>query len=209
MRYAVVGAFFLLLGGSFAKGQDASFTISGGYSNTQYSHATLPYERSGGYLDTEFLWRIHGINFPLLAGLGIGGNFSENRQDLPVQFSNGFVGTTPLYSDVGNFDLEARLAIPLPLSRSGLFVMPQLGMGLLVNSYAIDHPFTQNGLIFITTEYHDGAAFALRPGIQVGYSWGWGSAGAEVSYMAAWGDFGNLGSRAMEIRAGAFFRVKI
>jgi hypothetical protein len=87
--------------------------------------------------------------------------------------------------------------------------MPQLGMGLLVDSYAIDQSFNSGGLIFINTQYHDGAAFAIRPGVQVGYSWGWGSAGAEVSYMAAWGDFGQLGSRVFELRAGAFFRIKL
>ena len=86
--------------------------------------------------------------------------------------------------------------------------MPKLGAGLLVDNYAIDTINSANGTTFIDTEYHTGAAFALRPALQAGYSWGWASTGAEVSYMVAWGDFGRLGDRALEFRAGWFLRLR-
>jgi hypothetical protein len=118
------------------------------------------------------------------------------------------VGFVRLFSDLETFSFEGRAALPISIGGRGFFVMPQLGAGLLVDSYSIDKLTPAGSVTFIDTANHTGAAFDLRPGIQAGYSWGWGSVGGEVSYMAAWGDFGRLGSVAQEIRAGIFFRAR-
>lgn len=209
MRCFVCAAVICLLSAPLALAQNTSFTVSAGYSNVQFGHTSgLPYERNGGYVDGELLWRVPDLRFPLLLGAGISGSGYSDTERLLVTFPNGFTGFTHLYSDQGLFSIEARAAVPIRIGDRGVFVMPQLGAGLLVDDYAIDTLVSTSGGTFINTEYHDGAAFLLRPGIQAGYSWGWGSVGGELTYMVAWGDFGRLGSRALEFRAGVFFRVK-
>lgn len=211
MRYLVLTAFASLLASSFADAQITSFTISSGYSNVQISHnGGLFYSRDGGYVDGEFMWRIPA-RIPLLLGASLSGSTYYDYRDVNASFPDGSTGTAGLESDLGFVALEARLAVPISFGREGgrgFFIVPKLGIGLLVDSYSIDSAANVGGFTNLQTSYHDGAAFDIRPGLQAGYSWGWGSAGAEVSYMAAFGDFGQLGSVAQEIRAGAFFRIK-
>jgi hypothetical protein len=186
-----------------------SFTVTGGYSDIQLGpHSKLFFDHNGGYIDGAAMWRLNTPDFPLLLGVGLSGSGYSEREHLFVTFPDGTTGSGHLYSDVGFFSLEARAAIPLRLGRSGFFVMPQIGAGLLVDSYSIDTLVPVAGNTFIETEDHDGAAFDIRPGIQLGYSWDWASVGADLSYMAAWGDFGQLGNSAREFRAGVFFRVR-
>jgi hypothetical protein len=210
-RVALVGIICLLTG-TWAHGQISSFTVSAGYSNVQISHnGGLFYTRDGGYVDGEVLWRLPTEHVPLLVGASLSGSTYYDWMHVPVTFSDGSPGFVRLESDLGFVSLEARAAVPISFAGPGgrgFFVVPKIGAGLLVDSYAIDNTFNSGGFTFVHTSYHDGAAFDIRPGIQGGYSWGWGSAGIDASYMAAFGDFGRLGSVAQEVRIGAFFRVK-
>jgi hypothetical protein len=195
-RFVFILATVLLASVSFA--QEGSWTISGGYSNVHFFHASpgLTYNHDGGYIDGD----VNGLlptNPRLLLGVGIGGSWYYE--------SNYFYGPNYVVygpsSSVGLFNIEGRLGMPISSrATGGLFLLPRIGAGLLISDYWIDTPFY--------SAYHTGAAFELRPCIQAGYSWGWGSAGAEFSYMWAWGDFGNLGSSAQEWRAGAFIRFR-
>jgi hypothetical protein len=208
-RCALAAALFCLVACYPAMAQ-TSFTVSTGYSDVQFGpHSRLFFNHDGAYVDGDVLWHIRDAHFPLLLGAGISGSgYHERGPRIFETFPDGFTDFTHLYSDVGLFSIEGRAAIPISFGRSGFFVVPQLGMGLLIQNHAIDTLTPMNGTTFLTTDYHTGAAFDIRPGIQAGYSWGWGSAGLEASYMAAWGDFGALGSRALEFRAGVFFRFK-
>lgn len=212
MRHALLAGIISLLAGSWAGAQITSFTISAGYSNIQISHNAGPfYSRDGGYADAEYLWRLPTQHFPLLLGASVSGSTYYDWEHIPVTFSDGSTGRARLESDLGMVSLEARAAVPISFARHGgrgFFVVPKIGAGLLIDSYAIDNSFNSGGFTYLNTTYHDGAAFDIRPGIQGGYSWGWGSAGIDASYMAAFGDFGRLGSIAQEIRVGAFFRIK-
>lgn len=212
MRHAVLAGIFLLLAGTWASGQISSYTVSAGYSNVQISHNAGPfYSRDGGYVDGEVLWRLPTQHVPLLLGGGVSGSGYYDFERIPVTFSDGTPGHVRLESDLGFFSIEARAAVPFSFARHGdrgFFVMPKVGAGLLIDSYGIDNIVSSGGLDYIHTSWHDGAAFDIRPGIQAGYSWGWGSAGLDASYMAGFGDFGRLGSIAQEVRIGAFFRVK-
>ena len=212
MRHSVLAGIVLLLAGTGASGQISSFTISAGYSNIQISHNSGAfYNRDGGYADGEFLWRVPATHFPLLLGASVSGSTSYDWVHIPATFSDGSTGRVRLESDLGLVSLEARAAVPISFARNGgrgFFIVPKIGAGLLIDSYAIDNSFNSGGFTYLNTTYHDGAAFDIRPGIQGGYSWGWGSAGIDASYMAGFGDFGRLGSIAQEVRIGAFFRVK-
>ena len=175
----------LLIGCSIASAQFYSTTLSLGYSHFDMGHANnLFYIHDGGYFDINAAWQLPNLRVPVLAGLGMSGSGFYDRED-------GNFGTT-LYSDVGLFSLEARAALPIvPRGGRGFFLLPRIGAGLLVDSYAID---SQNINGFINTSWHDGAAFDLRPDLEAGYSWGRVAVGADVSYMLGWGDFGNFSS---------------
>lgn len=207
---AIVGLTLIL--SPWAAAQQTSFTVSAGYSNVQFSHSSLFYGRDGGYVDGDFMWRLPNRSpVPLLVGGGLSFSGYYDFMHVPITFPDGTPGRARLESDVSLVSFEARAAAPISLWQEGgrgVFIMPKVGAGLLINDYAIDNASTSGGATFLFTHYHDGAAFDIRPGIQGGYSWGWGSAGVEVSYMAAFGDFGRLGSIAQEVRAGAFFRVR-
>lgn len=212
MRQYMLAGIVCLLAGTWARGQISSFTISAGYSNIQISHnAGLFYSRDGGYADGEVMWRLPTESFPLLLGGSISGSSYGESEHIPVTFTDGTPGFVRLYSGLGLVSFEARAAVPFSFGArgdTGLFVVPKLGAGLLIDTYGIDHIVSSGGLDYIHRSYHDGAAFDIRPCIQGGYSWGWGSAGIEASYMAGFGEFGRLGSIAQEVRIGAFFRVK-
>lgn len=214
MRYVVLAGMTCLLLSTWAAAQTTSFTISAGYSNVQTSHnnGTLFFSRSGGYVDGEFLWRVpNDAHFPFLIGAGLSGSGYYDFMHVPITFPDGTPGRARLESDLSFVSIEARAAVPISFGRrhgQGFFIMPKLGAGLLIDDYAIDSATNSGGVTFFDTHYHDGAAFDIRPGIQAGYSWGWASAGLDASYMAAFGDFGRLGSIAQEVRIGAFFRVR-
>ena len=200
----------VVLSAPLAVAQNAAFTVSGGYSNIQLGHSNgLFYQRSGGYLDGDVLWRVPDLSYPLLLGVGASGSGHYDSRDTFVTFNDGTAGDARLYSDLGFFTVEGRAALPIRIPGTrGFFVMPRIGAGLLIDSYSIDRFSNAGGFTFIDTDYHDGAAFEIRPALQAGYAWDWGSVGAEVSYMAAWGDFGRFGSKAQEVRAGVFVRVR-
>jgi hypothetical protein len=189
----------LLISCSIASAQIAATTLSFGYSHFDMGHANnLFYNHDGGYFDIDAAWRLPALQLPVRAGFGVSGSGTYDRED-------GNFGTT-LYSDVGLFSLEARAALPIaPRGGRGFFLLPRIGAGLLVDSYGID---SQNINGFINTSWHDGAAFDLRPDLEAGYSWGRVAVGADVSYMLAWGDFGQFASSAQELRAGVFFSFR-
>jgi hypothetical protein len=195
-----------------AAAESPSFTVSGGYSNVQIGHKSdLYYNRDGTYVDGEFLLRPMPSSLPLLLGAGFSASGYDDIVYVPALLDPRTIGQVRLASHVGFFSAEARAAMPISFasqSGRGLFLMPRVGAGLLVDDYSITTPIFNLGGTLIDKHKHDRAAFDVRPAIQGGYSWGWGSAGVEVSYMAAFGDFGKLGSIAQEIRAGAFFRVR-
>jgi len=198
-----------LLSVAAASGQTWSVTIGGGYSRLYPAKSSgLPFARDGGYIDADFLWRAPHSDFPLLLGFGISGSGYYRSRDVLVPISSNVFAEDTFESDVGFFSVEARAAVPINFRAArGFFIMPRLGMGLLVDEYSIDTITHQNGFDVFDTSDHSGAAFELRPALQAGYSWGAWSAGAEVSYMAAWGGFGRLGFSAQELRAGVFLRL--
>jgi len=193
----------LLISCSIASAQFSSSAISLGYSNIQMGHANgLFYNRDGGYIDLNAAWRMPQMTVPVLAGFGVSGSGTYQRMD--DQFSN------RLYSDVGFFSLEGRVALPLALRGvRGWFMLPRIGAGLLVDSYGIDEDQVDDeGFTYVHTDWHNGAAFDVRPDLEAGYSWGRGAFGADVSYMGAWGDFGSFSSSVQEFRAGVFFSFR-
>lgn len=200
----------VLLLASAGSGQVTSFGLSAGYSHLDSNDSgRLSHNTDGFYTDADFAWRIAKSPVPVYAGVGVSGSGYFEDQDVPVSFGNGFTGFATLYSDASLFSVEARVAAPIGFQRGrGFFIMPRLGMGLVIDSYSIDTSFRSGGTLFLGTSYHDGAAFGIRPSVQAGYSWGGIAAGAEVSYMVAWGDFGELGNVARELRAGAFVRFQ-
>ena len=184
------------------------FDASGGYSHLYIDSPAFEHvNKDGGYVDFDMATRVPNLRFPLLLGGGasISGYWRSDHVDA-VDFS-GFGFQERLDSDLGLYSLEARAAVPLRFGRDqGFFLMPRLGMGLLVDDYAIDHAQNTGGGTYFYTDYHTGAAFDIRPAIEAGYfAYNW-ALGAQVSYMAAWGDFGQLGSEAQELRAGVFVR---
>jgi hypothetical protein len=213
MRWYTIGLVCLLVQASWARAQDyyyspLIFDISGGYSHLYIdSPAAEPINKDGGYVDFDLGVRVPNLAFPLLIGGGasVSGYWRSERVDA-VDFS-GFEFRDRLDSDLGLYSLEARVAIPLRFGRNqGFFLTPRLGMGLVVDDYAIDHAQDTGGGTFFFTDYHTGAAFGIRPTIEAGYFWRNWAVGGQLSYMAAWGDFGQLGSTAQEVRAGVFVR---
>ncbi|HSV15274.1 MAG TPA: hypothetical protein VLI90_13525 [Tepidisphaeraceae bacterium] len=192
-----------------ARAQRWDFGIAVGYSHIDLDKpGSLFHSKDGPYFDADFAVRLPRLALPLSLGVGITGSgyFDSRTQDFLI--SSTTLATTTLYSDIGFFEIEPRATLAFYMHqryRTGLFIKPRIGAGLLIDSYTIDH-VTQNSFATIfETHYHSGAAFEVRPAVQVGYSWGPGEVGAEFSYMAAWGDLGDFGSEAQEFRAGPFF----
>jgi len=191
--------FALLALVSFSFAQSIYWGASTGYSNLYFSRPAsgYQYERDGGYIDGDVMFALP-TRFPLLVGAGFDGCFHYQSEDFRDHDFFFFRGQT---TDVGLFSFEARAALPLQSPRiPRLFVVPKIGAGLLVDSYSIDLPFE--------TEYHSGAAFGVRPGVQAGYAWDRVAVGAEVSYLIGWGDFGHLGNQARDLHAGVFVNIR-
>ena len=174
-------------------------TFSVGYSNIHFPEAGSGgfYNSNGPYIDADFAYPLSGYS-PLIGGGITASGYFDNRDVFNV-------GT--LYSDVAMISFEGRIAAPIPADKTaGIFLLPRFGAGLLFNNYTIDMP---GGFNTIFRSYHNGVAFELRPSIEVGYRWSpEASAGVEASYMAAWGEFGSLGSMAQETRIGLVFSYR-
>jgi hypothetical protein len=200
MRKLIV-ALTLILTAGVCRAQSAAWTVSAGYSNFNVAHQTegVFYSKDGGYVDGDVSWLVSPRPVPVILGAGISvSGFYESEHVFTPQ---GYFPEERLQSSLSLVALEGRVGIPIQLGRrGGWFILPRLGAGLLIDDYAIDHVYT--------TDYHTGAAFEIRPAVQVGYSFGGWSMGAEASYMAAWGDFGRLGDNAGEFRVGVFARFK-
>jgi hypothetical protein len=204
----LIAVSILLLSASSSMAQVFNATVSTGYANIRTQRSdNLFYSHDGSYLDADFAWKLPVL--PLYTGVGVGGSGYWDRQRIfgsTDSFDDRF---NHLYSDLGTFEIEPRLALKLG-GRRGLFVEPRIGAGLQVSSYGVDRLINDsNGNTFIDTVYHTGAAFEVHPAIQLGYSWGWGAAGVEGSYMYSWGNFGGFGRHAEEYRIGAFFRFNL
>jgi hypothetical protein len=200
----------IVLCGALARGQAYYSSISGGYSNLQTQHSGgLFYDHSGAYLDFDFGWRVPNPDLPVLVGLGITGSDYWDTHTVYGPFVNDFFPRENLDSDLGLFELEPRIGLALwSADMPGLFLKPRIGAGLLIDNYSIDQATPTASGTILSTAYHTGAAFEVRPAVQAGYSWGPGQFGAELSYMAAWGGFGRLGDNAQEFRAGVFFNLR-
>jgi hypothetical protein len=184
------------------------FDIAAGYSHLYIdSPPSQPINKDGAFVDFDLSVRVPSINFPLLLGGGasVSGYWRRERDDFVD--SSGFGFRDRLDSDMGLYSLEARAAIPLRFGRNrGFFLTPRIVAGLVVDDYAIDHAQDTGNGTFFFTDYHTGAAFGIHPAVEAGYFWYHWAVGAQVSYLAAWGDFGQLGSTAQEIRGGVFVR---
>jgi hypothetical protein len=214
-----VAAFILtlLLLSPHALAQENEFSLSGGYAHLYGAHGGgLFHNQDGSYLDGDLAWHVPDPQFPLLLGVGVSGSGYFDRHDSGFGNDNsddyyfGYGGDDHLYSDVGLFEIEPRIAVSLWSTLvPGLYLKPRLGAGLLVDSYSIDQAYSTGANTgYIDTRYHTGVAFELHPALQAGYAWGPGAAGGEISYMPAWGDFGRLGNKAQELRLGVFYTFR-
>jgi hypothetical protein len=159
----------------------------------------------------EWMWRLPRVTVvPLHAPLwvGFGESFSYCSKSRPVEAT---IDGQPIEDAsrnayLGLFSLQARVAMPIHFGGAArrFFVTPELGAGALLDFYSTRALAINDELL--TQPDHAGAAFVLEPTLQAGYSWGPLSAGAQVSYLAAWGDFGRLGGQVQTFYAGAFLR---
>jgi hypothetical protein len=185
-------------------------TFSGGYSHIYpQGNSGLTFNKDGAYIDGDFSWRLPG-QIPFMAGFGLTWNGTWGSENVQLLSNNGlFLNNYWLYSDIDNFAFEPRLALKLRVpGLPGLEIRPRIGAGPMFTYYSIDNAQTFNNVTFFNTFYHSGAAFEVRPDIQVGYGYGGVSFGADFSYSAAWGSFGQLGDEMQEFRAGAYVRFR-
>ena len=208
----------LLLCTTFASAQYWDDSLSVGYSHFFPERSGgLFFSKDGVYVDGDFAWRIPQT--PMYFGLGVtaSGYWDSEDYNYPAFYSNRFgsgyyYGTTHLDSDVDFVELEPRLAFKLWIPGApGVFVRPRIGAGLLVDNYSIDEVVPDvyyYDFGYIHTLNHTGAAFELRPAVQVGVERGPASFGGELSYMAGFGGFGGMGTVLQELRAGLFLRIR-
>jgi hypothetical protein len=180
-----------------------ALTISTGYSNLQMQRANnVFYDHSGPYLDADVAWTLPVV--PLQLGIGATTSGYWARESISSLTNNNFgYPYDHVDSNVGFFEIEPRVGLRLG-GPTGFYALPRIGAGLLIDSYGVDQSFNNSGNSYLSTIYHTGAAFEVRPAIEVGYSWGFVSAGVEGSYMYSIGDFGDFGHNAQEYRIGAF-----
>lgn len=193
-----------------ASAQYADFALTGGYSHIfPERDGGLMFSKDGAFIDGDFAYRLPGPA-PVFVGLGLTASGYYENNDFQFLVNNGnFLADTTLYSDVDTVAIEPRLAIKLTIPGvPGFFVRPRIGAGLLVDDYSIDTPQTVNNITYIRTINHTGGAFEIRPGFEAGWSMRGLGFGADFSYMAAWGAFGQLGDVLQEFRAGVFVRFR-
>ena len=236
MRHLLLAALACLVVSACAHAQTATFTLTGGFSNIEMNGrdgnglyagrsmrprllaepaAPTPtfYAHRGGYVDGAMMWHVPDDNqLPLVVGAGVSVSGTiASRYGVGGNDS----GYRPYYleSDLGFLSLETRAAMPFRLSAGseGFFVTPGVGAGLLINHYELqdlEHSNATGGPVRHTS-YHTGSAFDLRPGIQTGYAWSWGSLALDVSYMASYGAFGRLGQIGQELRIGLSCNIQL
>jgi hypothetical protein len=169
--------------------------VSAGYSNVTFNHPSngAAYSPSGPYIDANIALPLPNLAWPVL---GIGISASGYWQDRGSIFGN-------QYSDISMISVEGRAAFPIPMDpRSGIFITPRIGVGLLCDNYLIQIPNAFGGF---DNFYDTGLAFEVRPDIEAGFRFGpdhSASISVDASYMAAWGSFGKLGDMAQELRIG-------
>ena len=202
---------------------DVFFTFSGGYSNAQMTGnnsrqgatATFHFPRQGEYLDADLAVPVSAAPFPLLVGGGFSWTEHLDSGDPVTVQPSGFPVTPPArtkdqHSELNQYSLEARAAVPLYFSGSqGFYVMPRIGAGALSYHFNGHHPaFESEQFTFIENGHFEGYAFEVRPALEAGYTWRRLSVGVEGSAMFAWGHFRPFGSTECELRTGAFLRYR-
>jgi len=203
----------ILICSGIASAQFGDFSLSGGYSH-MFAQKTgdLFFDKDGAYVDANFAYRLPGSPVPIFAGVGVGASGYWDSQQSDAFFinnNNNFGYPANLYSDVEMIEIEPRLAIKLVIpGLPGFYIRPQIGAGLLVDNYAVDTLQSANSVYYIHTLYHTGAAFDVRPDVEAGWSYGGTSAGLDLSYMAAFGGFGQMGDIMQELRIGVFLRFR-
>jgi hypothetical protein len=203
----------LVLFSAMASAQYMDFALTGGYSHMfPQRSGDLFFDKDGAYIDGNFAYRLPGSPVPIFAGVGVTASGywdSENSDIFFLNNNNNFGYNQNLYSDVELIEAEPRLAVKLLIpGLPGFYIRPQIGAGLLVSNYSVDMVQTINNVSFIHTQYYTGAAFDIRPDVEAGWSFGRTSFGMDVSYMAAFGGFGQMGDVMQELRVGLFARFR-
>jgi hypothetical protein len=203
----------LVVFSSMASAQYMDFALTGGYSHMFPERVGgLFFDKDGEYIDANFAYRLPGLPVPIFAGIGLSASGYWDSQNSDIFFlnnNNNFGFNQNLYSDVEMIEAEPRLALKLQIpGLPGFYIRPQIGAGLLVDNYSVDTVQTINSVSFIHTLYHTGAAFDIRPDVEAGWSFGRTSFGMDLSYMAAFGGFGQMGDVMQELRVGAFVRFR-
>jgi hypothetical protein len=205
----------LVVFSAMASAQYVDFALTGGYSHMfPQRDGALFFDKDGAYIDGNFAYRLPGSPVPIYAGIGITASGYWDSENSDIFFlnnnnNNGFGYNQNLYSDVEMVEAEPRLAIKLLIpGLPGFYIRPQIGAGLLVSNYAVDGVQTINNVSFIHTSYYTGAAFDIRPDVEAGWSFGRTSFGMDLSYMAAFGGFGQMGDVMQEFRVGLFARFR-
>jgi hypothetical protein len=176
------------------------FTISGGYSNVTFNgNSAIPYSHDGGYIDFAGYTPIPNSD-ALIAGLGL--TWSGYWNDYSVTYR-----VPPFYTtysgDISMFEIEGRIGYQIGArSGRGIYILPRIGAGLLIDNYTVGRPYYGYSYFYGSYISYTGLAFEIRPDIELGYRINNFNIGCEASYMAAWGDFGKLGSMAQEARVG-------
>ncbi len=202
----------LVVFSAMASAQYMDFAFTGGYSHMfPQKNGVLFFDKDGAYVDGNFAYRLPGSPVPIYAGFGVSASGYWDSESSNIFFlnNNGFGYNQNLYSDVEFFEAQPRLAIKLLIpGLRGFYIRPQIGAGLLVSNYSVDTVQTINNVSFIHTLYYTGAAFDIRPDVEAGWSFGRTSFGMDLSYMAAFGGFGQMGDVMQEFRVGLFARFR-
>jgi hypothetical protein len=111
--------------------------------------------------------------------------------------NNNVAGVVSVYSNVNLISVEGRISLPIVLDEpdSGPFITPRIGLGGLFDNYVVQTAFAGN-------HYHNGGGFEVTPAIEFGYRYKRLAVGVEISYMLAWGSFGDFGTAAQAVRGG-------
>ena len=177
-------------------------TLSGGYSNVHFNgNNAIPYNPQGGFIDLNIYAKMPSYDSPII-GLGI--SATGNWDDYTINYP-----TAPFYrsfsADTNMTTAEVRVAFPfgLPNSDHGLYCLPRLGIGALLDNFTVGQPYYGYPTYYLGADTtHTGWAVEVRPDIEIGYRINRFNIGCEASYMAAWGNFGKLGNLTTEVRLG-------
>jgi hypothetical protein len=202
----------VLCGASAAFADGPRVEVSGGYAylSDEGKDPVLKHTHNGGYVDGDFGWEMDHGPFPMVLSLGVSASGIYQSDNDHVQESATLHPIALFQSGEGLFAAEARFAVPIRFNDDhGWFILPRIGAGIIMDYYSFD-TLNHNGAFQIErTREHEGVAFGVRPTLEVGYQFDWGAVGIQASYMTAFGDFGQLGSREQEIRGGVFVRFRL